>query len=190
MLPIAGVNAYGIERAPFLAWHHHSHRPQGWQRGHWRRRPGLDRADHRQIQRQEGAPPGQRRRDRRLCRRHRRRVYLVRKIGEQARAISRPAAARRGRARQGLAHRPLSAPARSHDDRRRQAGFAGADRHRRRARAGSRRRRHRLRRQLRACRRACAARRAARRRGDREEIARYRRRHLRLHQPQRHHRVR
>ena len=32
-----------------------------------------------------------------------------------------PAHARRGRARQGLAHRPLSAPARSHDDRRRQA---------------------------------------------------------------------
>ena len=29
--------------------------------------------------------------------------------------------ARRGRAGQGLAHRPLSAPARSHDDRRRQA---------------------------------------------------------------------
>ena len=48
--------------------------------------------------------------------------------------------ARRGRARQGLAHRPLPAPARSHDDRRRQGGLAGADRHRRRARAGSRRR--------------------------------------------------
>ena len=50
----------------------------------------------------------------------------------------------------------------------------------------SRRRRHRLRRQLRARRRARAGRRAARRRGDRAQVARYRRRHLRLHQPQRH----
>ena len=44
---------------------------------------------------------------------------------------------------------------------------------------------HRLRRQLRARRRARAARRAARRRGDRAQVAGHRRRHLRLHQPQR-----
>ena len=44
--------------------------------------------------------------------------------------------ARRRRARQGLAHRPLSAPAGSHDDRRRRERVAGADRHRRRAGAG------------------------------------------------------
>jgi len=43
--------------------------------------------------------------------------------------------ARRRRARQGLAHRPLSAPARGHDDRRRQGGVPGAHRHRRCARA-------------------------------------------------------
>ena len=47
---------------------------------------------------------------------------------------------------------------------------------------------HRLRRQLCARRRARAARRPARRRGDRAQVARHRRRHLRLHQPQRHHR--
>ena len=47
-------------------------------------------------------------------------------------------AARLRRARQGLAHRPLSAPPRSHDDRRRRQGVAGPHRHRRRARAGER----------------------------------------------------
>ena len=97
--------------------------------------------------------------------------------------------ARRGRARQGLAHRPLSAPAGSHDDRRRQAGLAGAHRHRRRAGAGN----------------GVAgigsggnyALAAARAlldgpldaEADREQVARHRRRHLRLHQPQRDHRV-
>src|SRR4029077_1891554 len=44
----------------------------------------------------------------------------------QARAVPRPADARRGRACQGLAHRPLPAPARSHDDRRRQGRVARA----------------------------------------------------------------
>ena len=169
-----------------LARHHHPDRPQGRHGGDRRRRPGLDRPDHRQGQRQEGAPARQGRRDRRLCRRHRRRLHAVRAAGSQARAVSRPADARRGRTRQGLAHRPLSAPARSHDDRRRQGRVAGADRHRRRARAGSRRHGHRLRRQLRARRRARAGRRTARRRGDRAPLARHRRRHLRLHQPQRH----
>ena len=46
----------------------------------------------------------------------------------------------------------------------------------------------RLRRQLCAGRRARAGRRPARRRGDRAPVARHRRRHLRLHQPQRHRR--
>ena len=50
---------------------------------------------------------------------------LFERLESQARAVSRAVAARRGRARQGLAHRPLSAPARGHDDRRRQAGLAG-----------------------------------------------------------------
>ncbi len=74
--------------------------------------------------------------------------HFVRAAGKQARAVSRPATARLGRTRQGLAHRPLFAPAGSHDDRRRRQRVAGADRHRRRARAGNGRRRHRLRRQL------------------------------------------
>src|SRR5450631_2070406 len=186
MTQIAGVNAYGIQRSPFLARHHHPDRPQGRHGSHRRRWPGLDRPDHRQIQCQKGAQARQGRRDRRLCRRHRRRLHAVRTAGNQARAVSRPVVTRRGRARQGLAHRPLSAAPRSHDDRRRQAGFAGADRHRRRAGAGGGRRRHRLRRQLRARRRPRADRRPARCRSDRAQVARHRRRHLRLHQPQRH----
>ena len=52
-----------------------------------------------------------------------------------------PAHARLRRARQGLAHRPLSPPARGDDDRRRQVDDPGADRHRRRAGAGARHRR-------------------------------------------------
>ena len=52
----------------------------------------------------------------------------------------------------------------------------------------SRRHGHRLRRQLCAGRGARADRRPARRRSDRAPLARHRRRHLRLHQPQRHHR--
>ena len=44
-----------------------------------------------------------------------------------------PAHARRRGARQGLAYRPLSSPARGDDDRRRPGGVAGAHRHRRRA---------------------------------------------------------
>ena len=61
-----------------------------------------------------------------------------------------PADPRLRRAGQGLAHRPLSAPARGDDGGRRQAGEPGADRHRRRAGARGRADRHRLGRQLRA----------------------------------------
>ena len=110
---------HAIPTARRLARHHDPDRPQGRHGRDRRRRPGDDRPDHRQGQRQEGAPARQGRRDRRLCRRDRRRLHAVRAARRQARAVSRPAHARRGRARQGLADRPLSAPARSDDDRRR-----------------------------------------------------------------------
>jgi len=45
-----------------------------------RRRPGHDRADHRQIQRQEGTQAGQRRRDRRFRRRHCRCLHLFERL--------------------------------------------------------------------------------------------------------------
>ena len=51
-----------------LARHHHPHRPQGRYGRDRRRRAGLDRPDHRQGQRQEGAPSRQGRRDRRTFR--------------------------------------------------------------------------------------------------------------------------
>ena len=58
------------------------------------------------------------------------------------------AEARLRRARQGLAHRPLSSPPRGHDDRGRRRREPGLDRHRRRARARRRGHGHRLRRRL------------------------------------------
>jgi hypothetical protein len=57
------------------------------------------------------APARQGRRDRGLRRRDRRRLHAVRTARGQARAISRPARPRLRRTGQGLAHRPLSAPA-------------------------------------------------------------------------------
>ena len=122
-----GFPAHAISRIrPIrpLARHHHSDRPQGRDSGGGRRRAGLDRPDHRQGQRQKGSPARQGRGDRRLRRRHGRRLYAVRAAGSQARAISRPAHARGGGAGQGLAHRPLFAPAGSDDDRRRQGRVA------------------------------------------------------------------
>src|SRR5262249_33112833 len=87
--------------------------------------------------------------------------------------------------RKGLAYRSLSAPARSHDDRRRHAGLARAHRHRRRAGAGIGRNGHRFGRQLRACRGPRPDRQLARCRGDRTPLTRHRGRHLYLHQSQR-----
>ena len=88
----------------------------------------------------------------RLRRRHRRRVHPARTAGEQAGTLSRPARTRLRRAGEGLAHRPLPAPAGGDDGGGRQGPQLHADRQRRRAGAGGRRHRHRLRRQLRTCR--------------------------------------
>ena len=63
---------------------------------------------------------GRRRRDRRVRRRHRRCLHPVRAARGQARAASGPAHPRLRRAGQGLAHRPLPAPARGDDGGRRQ----------------------------------------------------------------------
>ena len=56
---------------------------------------------------------------------------LFERLEIEARTISGPADARLRGARQGLAHRPLFAPARGDDARRRRRGGARADRHRR-----------------------------------------------------------
>src|SRR5262249_39853262 len=90
--------------------------------------------------------------------------------------------------RQGLAHRSLSATARSDDDRRRPAGLAGAHRNGRRARAGVRAHGHRVRRQFRAGGGAGIDRDGARRGNDRKEGAGDRRENLRFHHPQHQHR--
>src|SRR6202049_4527857 len=184
----AGPPSHAEPSARPPACDHDPDRPQGRRRGHRRRRAGHRRANHRQVQRQESTPARQRRRHRRVCRRHRRRLHPVRTARGQARAISRPIDPRGGRARQGLAHRPLLAPARSDDDRRRPAGIAGAHRHRRRAGAGGRTHGHRFRRQFRACGGAGADRDRAGCGDDRQEGAGDRRGNLRLHQPQRQHR--
>ena len=96
-------------------------------------------------------------------------------------------AARLRRAGQGLAHRPLSAPARGDDGGRRQERLADPVRHRRRARARGRPHRHRLGRRLCAGGGARAHRPArSRRRGDRAQGDGDRRRDLHLHQRQGH----
>ena len=115
---------------------------------------------------------------------------LFERLEAKLEQLSGPADARLRRARQGLAHRPLSAPARGDDDRRRHATSSlvltgtgdvlepddGADRHR-------------LGRQYAlAAARALIDMRRHRRRGDRPQGHGDRRRHLRLHQRQRHRR--
>ena len=134
-----------------VARHHHPVRQAGWTRGHGRRRPGLHGSDHRQGQRPQGPPDRHRRHGAGgLRRRHRRCVHPARTAGEQAGALSRPARTRLRRAGEGLAHRPLPAPAGGDDGGGRQGSQLHPDRHRRRAGAGGRRDRHRLGRQLRA----------------------------------------
>ena len=76
-----------------------------------RRRPGHARQHRREGQRAQGAAPVQRQGAGRLRRRHRRRLHAVRALRGQAREARQPDA-RRGRAGQGLAHRPLPAPPR------------------------------------------------------------------------------
>ena len=152
--------------------------------GDRRRRPGLDRPDHRQGQRQEGAPARQGRRDRRLCRRHRRRLHAVRAAGGQARAISRPAHPRRVElakdwrtdrylrrleAMMIVADKEVSLVLTGTGDvLEPEAGVMGIGSGGNYALAAAR----------------ALARRPTRCRGDRAQVARHRGRHLRLHQPQ------
>src|SRR5205085_9335821 len=103
----------------------------------------------------------------------------------EARQAPGPPLAQRGRARQGLAHRPHPAPPRSDARDRGPRVVAHHHRDRRRARARARAARHRQRRRLCAGRGARAPRQlAARSRRHREEIARDRGRAVHLHQPE------
>ena len=83
---------------------------------------------------------------------------LFERLERKLERASGPAAARRGRARQGLAHRQVPPQPGGDDDRRRQGRDADPDRQRRRARTRERRRRDRIGRQLRARRRPRAGR--------------------------------
>ena len=78
---------------------------------------------------------------------------LLERLEKKLEAAPGQLAARRGRARQGLAHRQVPAQPRGDADRHRRPRPLRHHRRRRRARARARRRRHRLRRQLRARRR-------------------------------------
>ena len=126
-------------------------------RRHRRRRPGHPRQHRHEGQRAQGAPPVQRQGARRLRRRHRRCLHAVRALRRQAREI-RQSHARRHRAGQGLALRPLPAPPRGAAAGRRPGEAVRHLRQRRCDRAGTRRGGHRLRRPVRAGRGARAGR--------------------------------
>ena len=98
--------------------HHHPVRAPQRPRRHGRRRPGHARQHRHEGQRPQGAPPARGPGDRRLRRRHGRRLHAVRALRGQAAAVRQPDA-RRDRAGQGLAHRPQPAPPRGAAVRRR-----------------------------------------------------------------------
>ncbi|CAA9263073.1 MAG: ATP-dependent protease subunit HslV, partial [uncultured Craurococcus sp.] len=168
-----------------LARHHHPLGPQGRARRHGGRRAGLPWANSGQGQCAEG--PANRRRAGAggLRRRHGRRLHPARAAGGEAGALPRPAGARLRRARQGLAERPLPAPAGGAALGRGWQAQPAADRAGRRAGTRGCRDRHRLGRQFRPCRGPRpAAGRGALGRGHRAPGDGDRGRHLRLHERQ------
>src|SRR4051812_39452858 len=180
--PLPSVRS-DVVAAGRLARHYHPLRAQGQPGRRRRRRPGQPGQHGYQEQREEGAPPWRRLHPGRLRRQHRRRLYPAGAARGQARAAPGPARPRLRRARQGLADRPLPAPARGDDGSGRPRRLAGADRQRRRAGARGRAGRHRLRRALRAlCRPRAGRHRRHGRPRDRREGDADRRRDLRLHQ--------